>query len=288
VLRWVLGPAVVAAALVAGVAPAADKTPAGESQEKIKAAPAKPAPVLKPGEPAAHGLREADLAALRTILRNAVTDKAGPGVALLLARRGEVVLQEAFGDLEADQPVKIASDWVFFHLPPFRMTCHGSSEVGTICRFAAAEAGTWKSIVDIPSGKVARSSCGLKICLPCEKPFCFLPSNPAIRITVGPGEMPGSDSMAVSYTPSLICATFTLPRLPALASGMNDTYPAGTGFPLNVTLPDSWPSFTCLEQPGPAARIAARQANRPTIRIIAAPMLRNPNSEKESAALFFG
>lgn len=110
VLRWASWPAVVAAAFVAGVGPAADKTPAGEPQKKTKAAPAKPAPVLKPGELAAHGLREADLEALRTILRKAVADKAVPGVALLLAHRGEVVFKEAFGDLKIDEPVKMASD----------------------------------------------------------------------------------------------------------------------------------------------------------------------------------
>jgi CubicO group peptidase (beta-lactamase class C family) len=110
VLPWLLGPAVVAAALVAGVGPAADQTPPGQPPKKTKATPAKPAPVLKPGEPAAHPLLEADREALRTILRNAVADKAMPGVALLLARRGEVVFKEAFGDLKADKPVQMASD----------------------------------------------------------------------------------------------------------------------------------------------------------------------------------
>jgi hypothetical protein len=110
VLRWPAGLVVVAAALVAGVGPAADKVPAGEPQEKPKAVPAKPAPVLKPGKPSAHGLREVDLEVLRTILQNAVGDKGVPGVALLLARKGEIVFKEAFGDLKADEPVKMASD----------------------------------------------------------------------------------------------------------------------------------------------------------------------------------
>src|SRR5262249_3742013 len=66
--------------------------------------------VLKPGEPAAHRLRESDLEALRAILRKAVADKAMPGVALLLAHRSEIVFKEAFGDLKTDEPVKMASD----------------------------------------------------------------------------------------------------------------------------------------------------------------------------------
>ena len=106
VLHWMAGPAVVAVALIAGMGPAADKAPAGKSQEKTT----KPAPVLKPGEPAAHRLRESDLQALRTLLQKAVADKAMPGVALLLAHRGEIVFKEAFGDLKTDEPVKMASD----------------------------------------------------------------------------------------------------------------------------------------------------------------------------------
>src|SRR5207249_8932516 len=50
-------------------------------------------------------------------------------------------------------------------------------------------------------------------------------------------------------TPSLICATLTCPRLPFVASGMNEMYPAGTGCPLNVTVPESCPRFASWEHP---------------------------------------
>jgi CubicO group peptidase (beta-lactamase class C family) len=109
-LRWAAGPAVVTVALVAGLGPAADNAPAGKVQEKRKAAPAKPAPVIKPGNPSLHGIREADLEGLRAILRKVVDDKTMPGVSLLLARKGEVVFKEAFGDLKVDDSIKIASD----------------------------------------------------------------------------------------------------------------------------------------------------------------------------------
>src|SRR5262249_47257953 len=76
--------------------------------------------------------------------------------------------------------------------------------------------------------------------------------------TVGPGEMPGSRSSAVLYTPSLSCATLTCPRLPLLASGMNEMYPAGTGCPLNVTVPESCPNLASLEQPAAIPRIVTK------------------------------
>jgi CubicO group peptidase (beta-lactamase class C family) len=66
--------------------------------------------VLKEGQPASHGIRDADLEALRTILKKAVDDKKLPGVSLLLAHRSEVIFKEAFGDLKVDQSVKLASD----------------------------------------------------------------------------------------------------------------------------------------------------------------------------------
>ena len=106
---WAAGLTVVVA-LVAGMGTAADKVPSGKSQDKPKGASSKPAPVLKPGDPSAHGLRETDLDALRAILQKAVDDKTAPGVALLLAHKGEVVFKEAFGDLKVDRPVKLASD----------------------------------------------------------------------------------------------------------------------------------------------------------------------------------
>jgi CubicO group peptidase (beta-lactamase class C family) len=108
--RRVTGLAVVVSALFVAVGPAAEKAKADKPPENPRGASAKPAPVLKAGEPAAHGLREADIAGLRAVLRKAVADEAVPGVALLLAHRGEVVFREAFGDLKADEPVQMASD----------------------------------------------------------------------------------------------------------------------------------------------------------------------------------
>jgi CubicO group peptidase (beta-lactamase class C family) len=96
--------------LVAGLGTADDKAPPGKSQAKPKTPPAKSAPVLKEGQPSAHGLREADIEGLRTILQKAVEDKTVPGVSLLLAHKSEVIFKEAFGDLKVDQPVKLASD----------------------------------------------------------------------------------------------------------------------------------------------------------------------------------
>jgi CubicO group peptidase (beta-lactamase class C family) len=93
-LRWLMGLAV-----VAGVALAA-----------IGAPPPKSAPTLRPGKPADHGLRDADLDALRAIMQKAVDKKTVPGVSLLLAHKGEVIFKEAYGDLAVDKPVKLASD----------------------------------------------------------------------------------------------------------------------------------------------------------------------------------
>jgi hypothetical protein len=98
-LRWPSWLAVVVAVLVAAVGLA------DQPNKKTK-----PAPVLKPGEPAAHGIRGADFEALQTILRKAVDDKAVPGVALLLAHKSEVIFKEAFGDLKEDKPVPLSSD----------------------------------------------------------------------------------------------------------------------------------------------------------------------------------
>src|SRR5216683_1624985 len=69
--------------------------------------------------------------------------------------------------------------------------------------------------------------------------------------------MPGSSSLAESYTPSLICNTFTLPSPPAPTSGVKEIHPAGTGCPLNVTFPDSWAGFGLDEQPTAIAKTAA-------------------------------
>jgi CubicO group peptidase (beta-lactamase class C family) len=99
-LGWAAGLAVVVAVVDVGAGPAA-------GQPKAKA---KPAPVLKPGKPSEHGLREADLDAVRDILKSAVDKKTLPGVALLLAHKGGVIFKEAYGDLKVDRPVRIASD----------------------------------------------------------------------------------------------------------------------------------------------------------------------------------
>lgn len=107
---WAAGLTVVVTALVAGAGSAVGQLPSSKSQGKPKTAAAKPAPVLKSGNPSAHGLREDDLDGLRTILQKAVDDKTAPGVALLLAHKSEVIFKEAFGDLKVDQPVKLASD----------------------------------------------------------------------------------------------------------------------------------------------------------------------------------
>jgi CubicO group peptidase (beta-lactamase class C family) len=109
-LAGVSGLAAFVAAVIAGVGPAPGQQASGKSREKPKTARVTDAPVLKPGKPAAHGLREADLEGLRSILRNAVEQNTVPGVAMLLAHRGEVLFKEAFGDLQVDQPVRMASD----------------------------------------------------------------------------------------------------------------------------------------------------------------------------------
>jgi CubicO group peptidase (beta-lactamase class C family) len=65
--------------------------------------------LLRPSDPHAHGLTDADLDALRAILRKAVEDRTVPGVSLLLAHKGEVIFKEAFGNLAVDQKVFMAS-----------------------------------------------------------------------------------------------------------------------------------------------------------------------------------
>jgi CubicO group peptidase (beta-lactamase class C family) len=89
---------------------AANQKPAKKPPENPRNVAAKPAPVLKSGKPADHGVREADFEALRHILQKAVDDKSLPGASILLAHRGEIIFKEAFGDLKVDQPVKLASD----------------------------------------------------------------------------------------------------------------------------------------------------------------------------------
>jgi CubicO group peptidase (beta-lactamase class C family) len=85
------------------VAPAvADEPPAAKAEES-------PRQRLRPGDPHAHGLIEADLELLRAILRKGVEDGVVPGISLLLAHRGEVIFKEAFGNLKLDQKAQMAS-----------------------------------------------------------------------------------------------------------------------------------------------------------------------------------
>ena len=61
---------------------------------------------LRRGDPHGHGLSDADLGALRTILRGAVDDHTVPGVSLLLAHKGEIIFKEAFGNVALDQKAR--------------------------------------------------------------------------------------------------------------------------------------------------------------------------------------
>jgi CubicO group peptidase (beta-lactamase class C family) len=65
--------------------------------------------MLRPGDPRAHGITDANLDALKAILRQAVADRVVPGVSFLLAHKGEVIFKEAFGDLTLDRKVQMAS-----------------------------------------------------------------------------------------------------------------------------------------------------------------------------------
>jgi CubicO group peptidase (beta-lactamase class C family) len=64
---------------------------------------------LSPGNPREHGIGDADLDALRAILRKAIEDRTVPGVSLLVAHKGQIVFREAFGNLRLDQKVLMAS-----------------------------------------------------------------------------------------------------------------------------------------------------------------------------------
>src|SRR5215471_5519129 len=65
--------------------------------------------ILRPGDPHVHGLTDADLDALRAILRKAVDDRLVPGVSLLLAHKGEVIFKEAVGNLTLGHKALMAS-----------------------------------------------------------------------------------------------------------------------------------------------------------------------------------
>ncbi len=64
---------------------------------------------LRPGDPHAHGLTDADLNAIRAILKGAVENNTVPGISLLLAHRGEVIFREAYGNLTVDSKAQMAS-----------------------------------------------------------------------------------------------------------------------------------------------------------------------------------
>ena len=66
---------------------------------------AKPPQSLRRGDPHAHGINDAELEALRAILRKAVENKTVPGVSLLLSHQGEIIFKESFGNLAVDQKV---------------------------------------------------------------------------------------------------------------------------------------------------------------------------------------
>jgi CubicO group peptidase (beta-lactamase class C family) len=87
----------------------ASKNPAHASEPPQAQASLGPRQLLRVGDPHAHGIKDADLEALRTVLRGAVEDKTVPGVSLLLAHGGEIVFREAFGNLAVDQKVLMAS-----------------------------------------------------------------------------------------------------------------------------------------------------------------------------------
>jgi CubicO group peptidase (beta-lactamase class C family) len=105
---WLPGLGILVAVL--SVEATANQKPAKKPTENPRNAAAKPAPVLKPGKPADHGVRDADFDAVRSIMQKAVDDKSLPGASGLLAHRGEILFKEAFGNLKVDQPVKLASD----------------------------------------------------------------------------------------------------------------------------------------------------------------------------------
>jgi CubicO group peptidase (beta-lactamase class C family) len=64
---------------------------------------------LRPDSSSSQGLKDVDLDPVRAILRSAVENRSVPGVSLLLARKGEVIFKEGFGNLTVNQPVRIAS-----------------------------------------------------------------------------------------------------------------------------------------------------------------------------------
>lgn len=108
VLGWLTGLGILVAVL--GMEATANQKPAKKAPANPRNTAAKPARVLKPGNPADHGVREADFDAVRKILQKAVDDKTLPGASMILVHRSEILFKEAFGDMKVDQPAKLASD----------------------------------------------------------------------------------------------------------------------------------------------------------------------------------
>lgn len=68
-----------------------------------------PAPVLHPGDPAAHGLGPEAADAIRQRMQAAVDDGTAQGVSVLVAQRGEIIFEHAVGTLTTDGQVQAAS-----------------------------------------------------------------------------------------------------------------------------------------------------------------------------------
>ncbi len=65
---------------------------------------------LRMGDPLKHGLTAANIEDLRKTLKKGVDDATVPGASLLVAHKGEIIFKEAFGNLEVDKPVFLASN----------------------------------------------------------------------------------------------------------------------------------------------------------------------------------
>jgi serine-type D-Ala-D-Ala carboxypeptidase len=79
-------------------------------------------PVLHPGTPVAAGMSEASLEAMNPYLEQAVQDKVMPGAVVLIARKGQIVKHQAYGNAvqykddqysPVDQPIPMEKDTIF-------------------------------------------------------------------------------------------------------------------------------------------------------------------------------
>lgn len=68
-----------------------------------------PAPTLRAGDPAAHGLLPEAMDAVRHRMQAAVDEGTAQGVSLLVAHRGEIIFEQAVGTLTTDGQVQGAS-----------------------------------------------------------------------------------------------------------------------------------------------------------------------------------